>query len=242
MERKTAKLPSASDLRILVGYALMIGGTVLLFWLIRGVGMGRAAPPLPAGQARFGAARAASSADALLHVLLALVVVIVVARALGSLFKHLQQPPVVGEIIAGILLGPSLLGRIAPHVANFLLPTTVAPFLGVLAQVGVILYAVLVPKSGDEPEPELQVILKEAARAAGKWLHTDVLAPRTPAQLATKTQAALVVIGSDLANELGLPLDQAPADTRCVVVVQGGAEEAARAAPSQPDHVTSSVS
>ena len=52
--------------------------------------------------------------DVLVHVLLALAVVIVTARALGSLFAKLKQPPVIGEVLAGILLGPSLLGRIAP--------------------------------------------------------------------------------------------------------------------------------
>ena len=47
------------------------------------------------------------------HVLLALVLIIVAARLLGALFRRLQQPPVIGEVIAGILLGPSLLGRVA---------------------------------------------------------------------------------------------------------------------------------
>jgi Kef-type K+ transport system membrane component KefB len=171
MERKTAKLPSASDLRILVGYALMIGGTILLFWLIRAVGMGRTAPALSAGQPRFGVVQAASNADALLHVLLALVVVIVVARALGSLFKYLQQPPVVGEIIAGILLGPSLLGQVAPHVANFILPKTVAPFLGILSQVGVILYMFLV---GVELDPGL---LRKRGHATVAISHASIITP-----------------------------------------------------------------
>jgi Kef-type K+ transport system membrane component KefB len=80
----------------------------------------------------------------LLHVLLALVVVIAVSRALGSVFRWLRQPPVVGEVIAGILLGPSLLGRIAPEVSGYVLPPAVAPYLGVIAQVGVILYMFLV--------------------------------------------------------------------------------------------------
>jgi len=73
--------------------------------------------------------------DVLMHVLLALLVVIILARAVGSLFAYFQQPPVVGEIIAGILLGPSLLGRVAPGIAGFLFPPTVVPVVGVLVYV-----------------------------------------------------------------------------------------------------------
>ena len=86
------------------------------------------------------------------------------------------------------------------------------------------LHAVLAPKQAGEPEPELQEMLKEAARSAGRWLHTDVLADRNPAQLAYKTQGPLVVIGVHLADELGLPLDDGPdGGERCVILVQGGA-------------------
>jgi Kef-type K+ transport system membrane component KefB len=79
-----------------------------------------------------------------MHVLLALAVVIIVARACGALFAFINQPPVVGEVLAGIFLGPSVLGRIAPDVAAYVLPPSVAPFLGVLSQIGVVLYMFLV--------------------------------------------------------------------------------------------------
>jgi hypothetical protein len=82
----------------------------------------------------------------------------------------------------------------------------------------------LVPKEGSEPEPELTAIVREAARNSGRWLHTDVLAQRNPAQLAYKAQGDLVVMGSGLADELGLPLDDGPTGDRCIVVVQGGLE------------------
>lgn len=82
--------------------------------------------------------------DILLHVLLAMIVIIVAARAMGFVFRRIGQPPVVGEVVAGILLGPTLLGRVAPDLSAFLLPPQVAPLLGVIAQVGVILYMFLV--------------------------------------------------------------------------------------------------
>jgi len=78
--------------------------------------------------------------NALWHILLILVVVIVAGRAIGLLFLVFQQPSVIGEVVAGILLGPSLLGRIAPEVSTYLLPPSVVPLLGVIAQLGIILY------------------------------------------------------------------------------------------------------
>ena len=47
-------------------------------------------------------------------------------------------------MIGGLLLGPSLLGRVAPTLSGYILPPAVAPFLGVLSQVGVVLYMFLV--------------------------------------------------------------------------------------------------
>jgi Kef-type K+ transport system membrane component KefB len=80
----------------------------------------------------------------MLHVLLAIVAVIVSAQLLGVVFRHLKQPPVIGEVIAGLLLGPTLLGRIAPSVSGYMFPSEVAPIPGVLSQVGVILYMFIV--------------------------------------------------------------------------------------------------
>ena len=85
-----------------------------------------------------------SGADTLLHVLLALAVVVAVGRLLAVLFQVLHQPPVIGEVIGGILLGPSFLGAVAPSVYDFVLPVDVAPYLGLVAQLGVILYMFLV--------------------------------------------------------------------------------------------------
>jgi Kef-type K+ transport system membrane component KefB len=80
----------------------------------------------------------------LVKVLLALTVIVITARLAGALFARLNQPAVIGEVVGGILLGPSLLGRVAPGVAATLIPADAAPFLNVLAQLGVILYMFLV--------------------------------------------------------------------------------------------------
>jgi Kef-type K+ transport system membrane component KefB len=49
-------------------------------------------------------------AKTLLLILLQIVLIIGLARLVGLLFARFHQPPVIGEIIAGIMLGPSLLG------------------------------------------------------------------------------------------------------------------------------------
>ena len=80
----------------------------------------------------------------LLSVLLALTVIMLTARLVGSVFAKINQPAVIGEVVGGILLGPSLLGRIAPDLQASLLRPEAAPLLGVIAQLGVILYMFLV--------------------------------------------------------------------------------------------------
>ena len=85
-------------------------------------------------------AHAPAVSDILFHVLLALAAVLALGHSLGALFQKLKQPPVIGEVIGGLLLGPSLLGALWPEAGEFLLPKEVAPSLGVIAQLGVILY------------------------------------------------------------------------------------------------------
>ncbi|MEU9252767.1 cation:proton antiporter [Streptomyces sp. NPDC048270] len=88
------------------------------------------------------AARAAAvdHPDLTLRFLLAVVVVLGVARLAGRLAVLAGQPPVVGEICAGIALGPTLLGRIAPDAAGLLFPAGVLPMLNGLAQLGLVLF------------------------------------------------------------------------------------------------------
>jgi Kef-type K+ transport system membrane component KefB len=166
---EAARAPAGRG-RTLVGYAVMLAATVGAYFFVRSVGEGLAAPA-PDGPSRFGVVAGLASADTLLHVLLALVVVIILARALGTLFRRLDQPPVIGEIIAGIVLGPSLLGRVAPEVSAYVLPHSVGPYLGVISQVGVILYMFLV---GLELDPSL---LRKRGHATIAISHASIIAP-----------------------------------------------------------------
>ena len=82
--------------------------------------------------------------DLLWHLLLALAAVVMTGRVLGTIFRYIGQPPVIGEVVAGILLGPSFLGAISHDTYTFVLPASVAPGLGLIAQLGVVLYMFLV--------------------------------------------------------------------------------------------------
>lgn len=126
--------------RLLWFYLAGLTAAVLVFLSISWVGE-RTLSTFPTGPVK---SSALQNVDLMLHVLLALAVVIVTARLVGALFHHLHQPPVIGEVVGGVLLGPSLLGAIAPAAYAFLLPPSAAPFLGVIAQLGVVLYMFIV--------------------------------------------------------------------------------------------------
>lgn len=73
-----------------------------------------------------------------------LLVILVVARMVGWLAIQVGQPRVVGEMIAGILLGPTLFGALAPEFQQQLFSAEYRPFLSLGAQVGIGLYMFLV--------------------------------------------------------------------------------------------------
>lgn len=131
------------DWRAALIYGLMLVAAVGLFMVIRVQGEPLVAEGISGGVASENTA-VGQQPHVLPRVLLALVTVILVGRMLGGVFVYLGQPPVIGEVVAGILLGPSLLGRISEEAYHFLLPSSVAPYLGVLAQLGVILYMFLI--------------------------------------------------------------------------------------------------
>jgi len=123
-------------------YLVMTGAAVASFLLIRA--RGERLQVAPASGVSVGPALRHVNPDTLFHVLLALVAVIIVARIIGVLLRRLGQPPVVGEILAGIMLGPSLLGRLAPAASQFLLPPDIMPLLSGVSHIGIILYMFLV--------------------------------------------------------------------------------------------------
>jgi Kef-type K+ transport system membrane component KefB len=72
--------------------------------------------------------------------LLQVIVITLTARAIGWLFVKIGQPAVIGEMLAGIVLGPSLLGLLFPGLETFLFPAASMGTLQLLSQLGVIIF------------------------------------------------------------------------------------------------------
>jgi Kef-type K+ transport system membrane component KefB len=148
----------------------MIAGAAALFWLVCSAGALLHAPE-PEGLLKFGVPAPSQPPGVLTHVLLSLVVILVFARLLGAGFRKMSQPQVIGEMIAGILLGPSFLGHIAPGFAAYLFPASITPYLSVLSQIGVILYMFLV---GLELDTDL---LRGRSHSSVAISHASIIAP-----------------------------------------------------------------
>lgn len=158
--------------RLATAYAGMLLGAVGLFLVIRRLGETLAAPPPGIATAmRSGATGRLSPVDAAAHVLLALLAVAALGRLLGALLQRLGQPPVVGEVLAGIVLGPSLLGHVAPRMSEYILPPSVAPLLGGVALIGIVLYMFLV---GLQLNPDL---VRSRAHTTVATSHASIVAP-----------------------------------------------------------------
>jgi Kef-type K+ transport system membrane component KefB len=102
---------------------------------------------------------------------LQITVVLAVCRVVGNLFRKIGQPKVVGEMFAGIMLGPSFLGWIAPHVSAYLFPSSSLGFLNALSQIGVIVFMFLVGLGINPKE------LKKEGHAAVLASHVSITAP-----------------------------------------------------------------
>ncbi|MBD2328524.1 cation:proton antiporter [Alkalinema sp. FACHB-956] len=109
--------------------------------------------------------------DSIVLVLIQIVLVIALSRLVGLAFRRIKQPLVIGEIVAGIMLGPSLLGAVAPVVATTLFPPESIATLGVLSQIGLIFFMFLI---GLELDPKY---LKGGVDLAILISHVSILVP-----------------------------------------------------------------
>jgi Kef-type K+ transport system membrane component KefB len=70
--------------------------------------------------------------------------VLIVSSLLGALARRWGQPAVIGQILAGILLGPSVLGRLPGHLTTRLFPHSVLPYINAMAQIAVAIFMFVV--------------------------------------------------------------------------------------------------
>ncbi len=82
--------------------------------------------------------------DPLTRVLAQIVAIVVVARLIGRVMRRLHQPMVIAEVIAGILLGPSFLGWVAPDVFGAFFPSNSLPVLQTVSLIGLLLFMFII--------------------------------------------------------------------------------------------------
>lgn len=114
---------------------------------------------------------APSDAHIVMLLLIQIGIIILLSRGMGLLFKKISQPLVIGEIVAGILLGPSFFGLIAPDLSAQLFPAETLPYLNILAQVGLVFFMFLVGLEFNADH------LKGKGHAAVVVSHVSIIAP-----------------------------------------------------------------
>ena len=123
----------------------------------------------PHGPARAAAQASYTPGDLSAHFFLQLAVILIACRVTGWLGRRfLAQPQVVGEMIAGVLLGPSLFGLVAPAWQAAIFPPATRDMLYVGAQLGVALYMFLVGLTLDREQ--LATKWRAAAAVSGAGL------------------------------------------------------------------------
>lgn len=107
----------------------------------------------------------------LARLLLQIITIIITARVFGFFCKKIRQPTVIGEIAAGIFLGPSFIGTYFPEFSGFIFPKESMGNLEFLSQIGLILFMFIIGM-----ELDLRV-LKNKAQEAVVISHASIIFP-----------------------------------------------------------------
>src|SRR5437762_789553 len=107
----------------------------------------------------------------ILTLLAQIALILALTRVMGWIFSRFRLGQVVGEMIGGILLGPSLLGWATPQFYARLFPQETLPVLAVLAQIGAVFYIFLIAL-----ELDLSALRKRISWAAGTLVAWSILA------------------------------------------------------------------
>ena len=117
---------------VVYGALSLLGLVLFLFLLQQGaLYFPSAAFELPLGKSGY---------EILPRLLFALAVILVVTKSAAHLMKLIKQPPVIGEVLGGIALGPTIFGKFLPELQSAVFPAIISPNLNTLAQIGIILF------------------------------------------------------------------------------------------------------
>ncbi len=100
-----------------------------------------------------------------------IIVILTLAGLFRRLFRAIHQPPVMGEMLAGIVLGPSVLGLLFPQALSFLFPAASLETLRLLSQIGVVLFMFIVGMELDLKH------VREKGSAAVMISHASIIVP-----------------------------------------------------------------
>lgn len=162
-------------------YTILIGGGLLLTYLIFSLGAGLQTSSVDATPSVGVADQWAQFLHTLTHnlehplalLILQIITIIVAARIFGYVCKRIGQPTVIGEIFAGIFLGPSFIGSYFPEFSSMLFPVSSLGNLQFLSQIGLILFMFVI---GMELDLE---VLKKRANDAFVISHASIIIPFT---------------------------------------------------------------
>jgi Kef-type K+ transport system membrane component KefB len=161
-------------------YLVVTGGfTALMYWIVskgKALEIGRDIKTSTSTETLFDQFSASLSHNfhhPLAILLLQIITIIIVARFFGWIFRKIGQPAVIGEIIAGIFFGPSVMRMYFPEFSVALFPTESLPNLQFLSQIGLILFMFVVGM-----ELDLKV-LKNKANEAVVISHASIVIPFT---------------------------------------------------------------
>ena len=161
-------------------YIAITGGfTAIMYWIIfkgKDLELGKKFPVVGSGNGHwedFQTSMLSNLHHPLAILLAQIVTIIIVARFFGWIFRKIGQPSVIGEILAGIFLGPSLVGSYFPEFSSALFPEASLGNLQFLSQIGLILFMFVVGM-----ELDLKA-LKNKANEAVVISHASIVIPFT---------------------------------------------------------------
>jgi Kef-type K+ transport system membrane component KefB len=157
--------------RFFASYGVLVGLPLILLIVLVTLGQQRYAQAGPPSVVSFGPDGAGAGSFHVLTLILQIAVIMVSARIFGAGFRRIGQPQVVGEMIAGIVLGPSVFGALAPAVSGYVFPPLSLDYLNALSQIGLLLFMFMI---GLELDSRL---LRGSTRTAVLTSHASIVLP-----------------------------------------------------------------